>query len=773
MSTLQVSSTTDYSGGILLPGITSIDFTNAVLTTATATFAAAQVDGAPISLTAQIDGSSGTNRIVINGGSANLSQWTFTTWSVTADRITLNGTLGDDVLVGSTVRDTIQGSDGRDTITGGFGLDTMFGGSGNDTFIYLDSTDYATGEIIDGGDGGADTIELQGGSGYAFNTAVISGVERLRYGAAANAVFVDSVIGPGGINLVIGSADANRFEVMGTTIDVSNVTFKAWRAADSIFLTGDTSAANTIVGSGKKETLSGGSAADALNGGGGNDILVGGGGSDSMLGGGGNDIFRYASGGEAAAAETVAGGGGKDTIDLILGGTFDFGGVSISAVERVRFSGFGGALALADSQIGGTGGRIAIVIGNAGVDHLTVTGTAVDLSGVTFSNWSASDTIAIVGEAGASNVLTGSSRDDVITGGNLDDVIAGGAGADDMNGGGGIDTLSYAGDSTGVVINLSTGTADFGDAAGDVFSGFTNVIGGSGDDTLGGNAAGNVLEGRGGDDVLVGGTGVDTLLGGGGNDTFLYNFDEEVEPLEVIDGGGGNFDKIVLDDPSPSGWVFIEVTISGVEQVEYRTAGPAAFLDSQIGGGAGQISNVKGSAGGNTLVVFGAAADLTGLTFTTWSPLQDGVFMLGSTGSDHLIGSSQTDVIRGSDGADVIDGGGGTDVIFGGVGQDVLTGGANADRFSFEAANESAVGSTRDRITDFDQGNDLLVLPFAAGFDFRGSGAFTNTAGELRFFHNVNNIFTVLEADVDGNGSADFQLRLDGSFNLALADFVL
>ena len=121
----------------------------------------------------------------------------------------------------------------------------------------------------------------------------------------------------------------------------------------------------------------------------------------------------------------------------------------------------------------------------------------------------------------------------------------------------------------------------------------------------------------------------------------------------------------------------------------------------------------------------------------------------------------------------MIDGGGGTDVIFGGVGQDVLTGGANADRFSFEAANESAVGSTRDRITDFDQGNDLLVLPFAAGFDFRGSGAFTNTAGELRFFHNVNNTFTVLEADVDGNGSADFQLRLDGSFNLALADFVL
>ncbi len=48
--------------------------------------------------------------------------------------------------------------------------------SGRFPVIIVDNASY---------DGSADTIKLQGGSGYAFNTAVITGVERLRYGAAA------------------------------------------------------------------------------------------------------------------------------------------------------------------------------------------------------------------------------------------------------------------------------------------------------------------------------------------------------------------------------------------------------------------------------------------------------------------------------------------------------------------------------------------------------------------------------------------------------------
>jgi len=49
-----------------------------------------------------------------------------------------------------------------------------------------------------------------------------------------------------------------------------------------------------------------------------------------------------------------------------------------------------------------------------------------------------------------------------------------------------------------------------------------NAIGGSGNDSLVGNAIANVLHGAGGNDTLVGGTGVDVLTGGDGADNFVF-----------------------------------------------------------------------------------------------------------------------------------------------------------------------------------------------------------------------------------------------------------
>ena len=94
-------------------------------------------------------------------------------------------------------------------------------------------------------------------------------------------------------------------------------------------------------------------------------------------------------------------------------------------------------------------------------------------------------------------------------GGNGKDVLVGGADGDRLDGGAGIDTASYEG-SSGVIIDLSQGIAQGGDAEGDQLIGIENLIGSDYQDTLIGDSGNNVLEGGGGSDLLMGGAGRDT-----------------------------------------------------------------------------------------------------------------------------------------------------------------------------------------------------------------------------------------------------------------------
>ena len=110
--------------------------------------------------------------------------------------------------------------------------------------------------------------------------------------------------------------------------------------------------------------------------------------------------------------------------------------------------------------------------------------------------------------------------------------------------GNGVDTYDLSNYSGGVSINLNPGASSItsstqlaylGDghyAQGTIFNAYLynsdarsyvdNAIGGSGNDSLVGNAIANVLHGAGGNDTLVGGTGVDVLTGGDGADNFVF-----------------------------------------------------------------------------------------------------------------------------------------------------------------------------------------------------------------------------------------------------------
>ena len=56
-------------------------------------------------------------------------------------------------------------------------------------------------------------------------------------------------------------------------------------------------------------------------------------------------------------------------------------------------------------------------------------------------------------------------------------------------------------------------------------------------------------------------------------------------------------------------------------------------------------------------------------------------------------------------------------------------------------------------------------------FAFIGDAAFSGAAGELRYAHAQGN--TYIEGDTNGDGSADFMIRLDGMHVVDAADFVV
>ena len=124
---------------------------------------------------------------------------------------------------------------------------------------------------------------------------------------------------------------------------------------------------------------------------------------------------------------------------------------------------------------------------------------------------------------------------DIIRSGLADDRVAGGDGADSMWGGAGLDILDYSGSSDSVVVSLNRGRGWTGDAAGDIFWEFEEIIGSEFNDQLFGDANANRIVGGDGDDYITGQEGDDFLFGGAGSDTIFGRHDDD-----YIDGGDGN-----------------------------------------------------------------------------------------------------------------------------------------------------------------------------------------------------------------------------------------
>lgn len=149
----------------------------------------------------------------------------------------------------------------------------------------------------------------------------------------------------------------------------------------------------------------------------------------------------------------------------------------------------------------------------------------------------------------------------------------------------------------------------------------------------------------------------------------------------------------------------------------------------------------------------------------------------GDAGADILDGRGGNDVLYGGDGWDDLYGGAGNDNLNGGRGYDLQWGGSGADTFIFTSIKDSVVGKNRDVIEDFSRSEgDLIDLrqidanTTSGGnqaFDFIGTAQFSHTAGELRFINGI------LSGDTNGDGTADFQVAVNGFNKMFSSDFLL
>jgi Ca2+-binding RTX toxin-like protein len=160
----------------------------------------------------------------------------------------------------------------------------------------------------------------------------------------------------------------------------------------------------------------------------------------------------------------------------------------------------------------------------------------------------------LIGGDGADR-LYGQAGNDQLQGGTGPDVLDGGTGADLFDGGPGVDRARYSTRTAAVTVSIgNVPGADDGEAGerDNVTSTVENVYGGSGDDTLTGDAGRNYLYGDAGADTLRGLGGRDHLVGAPGNDLLdggIINIGERDaltcsagtdtyvnDPIDVLDG---------------------------------------------------------------------------------------------------------------------------------------------------------------------------------------------------------------------------------------------
>ncbi len=240
-----------------------------------------------------------------------------------------------------------------------------------------------------------------------------------------------------------------------------------------------------------------------------------------------------------------------------------------------------------------------------------------------------------------------------------------------------------------------------------------------GADLIYGQEGNDAIYGGQGDDTAIGGVGADTIWGAAGDDVYLVADASD----RVIEEAGGGYDVV---------WATGNHALMGANVEEMLFYGTGNF--------SGQ----------------------------------------GGTTANRIVGGTGHDTLYGMEGNDTLSGGAGDDRLSGGRGADVLEGGAGADVFVFAHRREAGTPDAPDIISDFERGTDLVdlrgvdadaILPERQAFAGAPVSEFTGVAGQLRISADAGGV--TVSGDADGDGIADFAIRVEQVTTLAAGDFLL
>ncbi len=690
----------------------------------------------------------------------------------------MEGGDGDDTLSGGAGNDLLTGGVGNDTLNGAAGADTLAGGAGADLYVIAQLTDYASGEVIDdSGESGIDelritttsagTLALSGSVTGIENIVIGTGTATIGVNASALTTAISLVGNAGGNSLTGGSGNdtlrgnlgTDTFTIASGTDTVADLgnggadvltvaagatlnatVTAAWTASLTTVNRGTATlttsglavnlAAVTVAGSngfdvintGIATTLTGSAHGDTLTGGSGNDTLTGGAGNDSVIGHAGNDVLTG-----GAGADTLEGGEGSDiyvtlTAADMAGDVFNDTGAS--GTDELRYaSTLSGTLSVSDTL----SGIDTIVLGTGtAVTAVTTATTAINVNASLRST-----DIAVVGNA-AANQLTSGSGNDTLTGGAGNDIMRGGAGNDvyfvdatadvvdeSMAGSGGVDTVQSSASfalntaAAAAVENLTLTGAVAVSATGNALA-----------NSLMGNAGNNLLTGNDDDDLLDGGAGNDTLIGGNDLDTVSYASATAGVTVSLALATAQNTVGAGIDTLS---------TFENLVGSSFHDSLSGDLLENTVDGGAGDDTLAGGA--GNDALIGGEGTDTVVFTGTLAATTVEydkasGEFeVTGADGTDKVSGveifqfadgtvsaeefsydvlSEDDDTDAGTAAADRIDGAGGNDTLDGLAGDDGLRGSAGNDILQGGEGKDTLDGGNGDDTLTGGDGNDVL-----------------------------------------------------------------
>lgn len=300
-------------------------------------------------------------------------------------RAVIEGTNGDDYLLGTSINDIINGragddeaagQDGNDHIAGAGGNDVLWGENGNDTVLGSGGDDDLHGGLGNDSLSGGDGNDTLGGNAGNDTLHGRSGDDKLWAGPGNDKLFAQ-----GGDDTLTGAAGNDTLFGHGHNDQLSG------NAGNDVLYGGD---GNDGLGGGYgNDTLYGGEDNDKLYGSVGNDALFGYTGKDDLDGGAGNDTLNA-----GASHDTLEGGTGKDLLfgaggkdRFVFKNAFDFDRIVSFETDQdsIDFSAIAGVNKRSDLKVGSnTEGSLQITVEGQG---------AIQLDGIKVSEFNDIDII--------------------------------------------------------------------------------------------------------------------------------------------------------------------------------------------------------------------------------------------------------------------------------------------------------------------------------------------------------------------------------------------